>query len=108
MALKWGNIMEINKYTVEFNAKDVAQEISELCRFLEIHFQSSKFLNDIASQSAIKRLDDYLFLMEGLLTIDHYRLNRGDLLLRRAHVKDCEDCDYIFFNGVYFKVVLYL
>lgn len=100
--------MEINQYTIEFNAKDVVLGISEMCGFLEVHFRMTKSYTDEASLSAIKRLDDYLFLMESLLTIDHFRLNRGDLLLRRAHEKDCEDSEYICFCGVCFKVVLYL
>ena len=100
--------MEINKYTVEFNTCELIAEISLLCKFLHTHYENTRTYTSHEAQSALHRLDDYTCLLSSIMTIDHFRLNRGDLLLRRVHDKDCEDYDYVCFDGVYFKVVLYL
>ena len=100
--------MEINQYSLEFQASDVEREISNLCEFLVSVKMDTNLLISEQARAAIYQLSDLLALYSNLLIIDHYRQNRGDLLLRRAHEKDCEDCEFVCFNGVYFKVVLYL
>lgn len=100
--------MDINQYTVVFKASEVENNIALLCDFIAKVKNDGELLISDEVRAAMYQLNDLLCLHSNLLQIDHYRLNRGDIILRRSNMKDCQDCDFVCFSGVCFKVVLYL